>query len=202
MPFLQRLVEEIAKMEKSLEKRTDPATLQGWLDRQALLDLVHRYCRACDRRRFEDLADLYHADAIDDHGDMFRGPAPGFIRWLPGMMANFEATRHSISNALFAIEGDRADGELHAVAYHRTFGPDAQEIVIGGRYLDNYERRGDGIWRFAHRSLATDWVEVRRFDEAAWRSFAAAAPKGAAGPDDPSFQRLPLLVRELARPRG
>src|SRR5262249_12237721 len=102
-------------------------------------------------------------------------------------------------NALFVVDGDRADGELHAIAYHRTHGPNAQEVIIGGRYLDNYERRADGIWRFSHRSLATDWVEAKPVDEAAWQQVAAAAPKGLAAPDDPSYGRLPLLGRGLPR---
>jgi len=71
--------------------RISPATLQ------ALSELVHSYCRACDRRDFALVRTLYHDDAIDDHGAMFRGSVDEYVAWLPGVMANFEATVHSIT---------------------------------------------------------------------------------------------------------
>ena len=43
-------------------------TLQTLIDKQALAELVHSYCRACDRRDFALVRTLYHDDAIDDHG--------------------------------------------------------------------------------------------------------------------------------------
>jgi hypothetical protein len=42
--------------------------LQTLIDKQALHELVLRYCRACDRRDFALLRSLYHDEAIDDHG--------------------------------------------------------------------------------------------------------------------------------------
>ena len=60
------------------------------------------------------------------------------------------------------VRGEHAQGELYTVAYHRTHPPQAREIVIGGRYLDRYERRA-GVWKFLHRSLALDWCRVRRW---------------------------------------
>jgi hypothetical protein len=168
--------------------------LQAMLDKHQLHELVLTYCRASDRRDFALIRTLYHDDAIDDHGAMFSGPVDEFVAWLPGAMAQFEATQHSISNALFEVEGDRANGEIYALAYHRTHPPDAQEIVIGGRYLDRYERR-NGAWKFVHRSLALDWCNVRAVDPAAYRQFAAGAALGRPGADDPSYAELPLFRR-------
>lgn len=170
------------------------AALQAVLDKQALHELVLTYCRAADRRDFALMRTLYHDDAIDDHGEMFSGPVDDFIAWLPKAMAQFEATAHSISNTLFVVDGDRANGEIYALAYHRTHPPDAQEIVIGGRYLDRYERRG-GAWKFIHRSLALDWCNLRPVDPKAYRQFAAGAALGQAGADDPSYAQLPLFRR-------
>src|SRR5580658_4750031 len=99
--------------------------LQQLIDKQALHELVLRYCRACDRRDFAQLRTLYHDDAIDDHGAMFCGTADEYLAWLPAVMANFEATVHSISNALFEVRGEAAQGELYTVAYHRTRPPAA-----------------------------------------------------------------------------
>jgi hypothetical protein len=167
--------------------------LQTLIDKQALAELVYGYCRACDRRDFTLLRTLYHDDAIDDHGTMFRGSADEYVAWLPGVMANFEATVHSITNALFVVRRDDAQGELYTHAYHRTPAPDAREIVIGGRYLDRYARRG-GVWKFLHRSLALDWVRVAPVDARAYGEFAAGAPRGRTDASDPSYLALPFFA--------
>jgi len=168
--------------------------LQQLIDKQALHELVLRYCRACDRRDFVQLRALYHDDAIDDHGAMFRGTADEYLAWLPGVMANFEATVHSVANALFVLGGDAAQGEIYTVAYHRTHPPQPQDVVIGGRYLDHYERR-DGQWKFKRRALALDWCRVAPVDAAAYRQFAAGAPPGRADHEDPSYVALSYFSR-------
>jgi len=168
-------------------------TDQTLLDRVALTDLVMRYCRGCDRRDFALVRALYHDDAIDDHGAMFSGGPDEFVAWLPTVTAQWELTRHEISNSLFAIEGDRAEGEHLVRAWHRSHPPERREFIVHGRYLDRYERRG-GTWKFLHRSLVFDHGEVRTVDEAAMAQMGGDAPHGTSGRDDPSW-RLELLTR-------
>ena len=122
-------------------------TVQDVTDQFALRQLSWAYCHAIDRRDYGLLRTLYHDDAIDDHGDMFKGTPDEYVAWLPSMMANWAATVHSIGNMLFLVDGDSADGELQTVAYHRTVNKPEREIIAGGRYLDSYRKR-DGIWRF------------------------------------------------------
>jgi hypothetical protein len=162
------------------------------IDKQALKELVLKYCRACDRRDFCLLRTLYHDDAIDDHGAMFKGTADEYLAWLPGVLANFEATVHSLTNTLFEVRGDAAQGELYALAYHRTHRPAARDITIGGRYLDHYERRA-GEWKFLRRALALDFCQVTPVDAAAYREFAAGAPRGRTDRQDPSYLALPFF---------
>lgn len=169
-------------------------TLQTLLDKQALRDLVYTYCRACDRRDFRLLRTLYHDDAVDDHGSMFKGSADEFVAWIPRVMASFESTVHSISNALFIVQGTQAQGELYTTAYHRTPGPEGREIVIGGRYLDRYEQRG-GSWKFLHRALAMDWCRSTPVDAEAYRELAAGAPAGRTDAADPSYVALSFFAR-------
>jgi hypothetical protein len=173
--------------------------LQQLIDKQALHELVLTYCRACDRRDFVLLRTLYHDDAIDDHGAMFCGSADAYVAWLPGVLANFAATVHSVSNALFVVAGERAQGELYALAYHRTHAPQARDIVIGGRYLDHYERRA-GVWKFSRRSLALDFCRIETVNPAAYQEFAAGAPAGRTDLEDPSYLALPFFRREHSKP--
>ncbi len=164
------------------------------LDKQELHELVLTYCRGIDRQDFALVRTLYHDDAIDDHGDMFKGGPDAYVAWLPTIMKMWDATVHSLSNCLFKVAGDRAEGELYVVAYHRTHPPDAREIVVGGRYLDRYEKR-DGVWRFAHRSLAMDWCNVRDVNAADYETFAAGAVRGRHDSGDASYAELGMFGR-------
>ena len=162
------------------------------LDQMAIRDLVMRYCRGCDRRDFTLVRALYHDDAIDDHGSMFKGNPDDFVAWLPQAMAPWELTIHSISNSLFAVDGDYAEGEHHARAYHRTHPPERKEYIVHGRYLDKYARR-DGVWKFLHRSLVFDHGVIRDVDEVSFAQLSGDAAMGRADRDDPSWS-LPLLA--------
>lgn len=168
------------------------------LDRIALTDLVMRYCRGIDRRDYALVRSLYHDDAIDDHGTMFCGSADDFVAWLPGVMAHWEATIHSISNSLFAIDGDHAEGEHYAMAFHRSPAPNAQELIIWGRYLDRYERR-KGEWKFLRRALVFDHGTIRPVDAAGFATLSADAANGTADKRDPSWAMV--LLNGLS-PRG
>lgn len=155
-------------------------------DRHALYTLLMRYCRGCDRRDFPLVRSLYHDDAIDDHGTMFRGGPDAFVAWLPQAMAPWELTIHSISNSLFEIAGDYAEGEHLVRAWHRTPPPDRREYIVYGRYLDRYEKRS-GVWKFLHRTLLFDHGEIRQVDEAAMAQLGADAAQGSADRLDPSW---------------
>jgi SnoaL-like domain len=78
--------------------------------------------------------------------------------------------------------------------HHRTPPPAARAVVIGGRYLDRYERRG-GSWKFARRALALDWCRIDPVDPAADREFAAGAPAGRPDGQDPSYRVLEMFRR-------
>lgn len=165
---------------------------EALLDRIALTDLVMRYCRGIDRRDFALVRSLYHDDAIDDHGAMFSGSADAYVAWLPEAMAGLDCTIHSITNSLYAIDGDMAEGEHVVQAFHRTSPPDRRELIILGRYLDRYERRG-GQWKFLHRRLVFDHSYSRPVDEAGIDEARHDAPNGAADRSDPSWS-MPLIA--------
>lgn len=161
--------------------------------RECLRQLVHAYSRACDRRDFALLRSLYHDDALEEHGDMFTGSPDEYIAWLQSALANWSATAHYVTNSVFAVEGDHAEGETYKINYHRTL-DGRREIITGSRSLDRFAKR-NGEWRFLGRCVTLDWAHQRDASTEAYESFAAASPHGRAGPDDLSYQRLPLLAR-------
>jgi hypothetical protein len=184
---------------------SDPVTLaphaisiQQACDRQALQHLAVAYSHAIDRRDYELLRSLYHDDAIDDHRPFYTGSADGYVAWLPSMMASWAATSHRIVSMLFLIDGEDAEGELAATAWHRTL-DGTRDFVAHGRYVDRYSKRA-GVWRFAHRAFILDWSEEHTV--AAADDFGTdGVATGRSGGDDPVYSLLPMFGADRSRRR-
>ncbi|MCA0448237.1 MAG: nuclear transport factor 2 family protein [Proteobacteria bacterium] len=164
------------------------------LARDALRRLVTAYSRAIDRRDMAMLRSLYHDDACERHGRMFAGGPDAYVTWVEEALSKYAMTSHYVTNTSFFIEGDRGEGEIYKINYHRTHGPQAQETITGSRSFDIYRREG-GCWRFQSRDIALDWATTRAVDESAYRDSAAASPPGQAGAADPSY----LLLHHFSR---
>lgn len=168
-------------------------TLETLAARASISDALARYCHGIDRCDAETLASAYWPEAIDDHGS---GPVPvaEFIdRVIPALKA-MTATMHAISNMMIEIDGDRARVETYCTAYHQIPGEDGRarvEMVVGGRYLDRFERRGKD-WRIIERVYVMDWNRnAPSSQELAGGLYDTLLVRGARHPDDPwdGFQR-------------
>ena len=135
-----------------------PATERELVAKQACLDTLARYARGVDRCDPALVASTYHPDATDDHGG-YRGDAAGFVEWVePTVMRTFTCTMHKLGNCLIELEGDQAFAETYAVAHH-VLGEAAEptDMVMGVRYLDRLEDRGEGF-KIADRRMSFEWV--------------------------------------------
>ena len=134
--------------------------LQELLDKNAIRELVHLYCRAADRHDHELMRSLYHDDAIDDHGSFFKGLAMDFIDKLPEIQAPMEILHHNVTTHNIELAGDKAEGETYILAFHKVATPTGSfDLLIGGRYFDKYEKR-NGLWKFSHRAVVADWANL------------------------------------------
>jgi hypothetical protein len=178
-------------MDAALERQ-----LHELLDKQALYELINAYFSAADRHDHVRMRALYHEDAIDDHGHFFKGPAMAFIDKLPEIQAGMEILHHSATTINLKLDGDRAEGEVYVLAFHKAKnGAQGLDVLIGGRYFDHYEKRA-GIWKFSRRAIVADWAYVN--DPSAVRldhPFLAGAHIGKPGPVDPSYGFFSLLRR-------
>ena len=132
-----------------------PAEVQQLLDRQAILDCIHRYSRALDRHDDEMLASCFHPDAIDNHGEWV-GDLEAFVEWANHDVHDpYAAHTHNISCHFAEIDGDVAHTESYVIFILRH--KDGEQVKVGGgRYLDRLERRS-GDWKIALRHLVLDW---------------------------------------------
>lgn len=133
------------------------SNIDAMLSRQTLEELLTAYCRGVDRGDSGLLASIFHDDATVITG-AFNGPAQDFAREIVrGVAETSVRVFHSINNVWLEVAGDKAVGECYALAVQTVNGPDGMlDILVGGRYLDRFERR-DGVWKIAQHTFVLDW---------------------------------------------
>jgi hypothetical protein len=152
--------------------------LQELLDKEAINDLLIRWCRGVDRLDEELILSCYHPDAYDDHG-MVRGSPAELVTWLKTTADRVAFMEHKLSNVYLEIDGDVAFGECYS-ALHLQQGDIFGEAY--SRFIDRFERR-DGEWRIARRRVTLEWASPELgFD----RSHFVA---GRRDRGDPSYER-------------
>jgi hypothetical protein len=130
-------------------------TIRVLADRQAIHDCLMTYCRAVDRLDRELLLEVYHPDAVEDHG-VFVGDREGFADWVIGYHARAQhGTQHVITNHVCDLDGDVAHCETYYM--FAAMNVDGSPLTLtGGRYIDRFERR-EGRWAIALRKVVSDW---------------------------------------------
>lgn len=88
----------LADLERKLEELSD---------REAIRNIIHRYCRAADRCDLEAFKACYWPDGHDDHG-FFGGNAHAFCDYVIPVLRKIEASIHAITNTVIDLKGDKA----------------------------------------------------------------------------------------------
>jgi hypothetical protein len=135
------------------------ASLRRLIDKDEIIDLVHRYSYCVDHRLYDEVVELFTEDCVVDYG-------PGFppvrsrsrLRQMFGHPnGGFVATSHHNANVLVTFEDDdHASVRTSVYAWHRR--PDGGTPRVWGYYHDSVVRLPDG-WRIAGRQLRTLGVE-------------------------------------------
>ena len=157
------------------------------LSRQALHELMTAYCRGADRGDAPLLASVFHPDArvVASGKD---GTATDFVASTVATLRGMQRSFHALSNEWFSIDGDTAVGECYVIAVLTTPGGDAaQDMLIGGRYIDRFERRA-GTWKIAEHVFMQDWnitqPTTARFNDEFYGSLKL---RGGFAPEDPIY---------------
>ncbi|QVQ52779.1 nuclear transport factor 2 family protein [Spiractinospora alimapuensis] len=127
-------------------------------DREAIRDVLYRYCRAVDRADTALLKDCYWPDGFDDHG-FFGGNAMEFCDYITPLLRETTATTHAMSNPIIDLDGDTARVESQVDVLHRLQSESGDLIYewIQCRYLDEFAKR-EGEWRILSRAVVTDGI--------------------------------------------
>lgn len=130
--------------------------------KQAITEVIHRYCRAMDRMDAELALSCWHEGGTDDHSPLYAGTAEGFVEWVWGVHAGMEVIRHVVTNALIELDGDEAGAESYwTVTLRMEKDGELYDVIGGGRYVDNFECI-DGRWAIRHRQSLHDWDRVEK----------------------------------------
>ncbi|MDQ0271174.1 nuclear transport factor 2 family protein [Cytobacillus purgationiresistens] len=164
---------------------TIPTDLERIIAKQEIQDLCYRYARGADRLDAESWASAFWEDGT------FNQPQSdvainSYANQLVGTMDKFfELTHHINGNILINFDNKNyATTEVYFQAFHLTKADasieelrfiigdkrlselsyvdgDTFEILVGGRYLDQVERREE-VWKIKYRRLIFDYTTVRR----------------------------------------
>ena len=136
----------------------EPA-LQNILDREQIRCCIAQLARGEDRRDAALICASYWPDSATDYG-VFKGTFDEYLAWVvPGADA-IANTQHHVGQSHIELARDSAKVETQVISYHRIdYGNgDEHDVVIGGRYLDTFEKR-DGNWRIFSRNMLYDWYQ-------------------------------------------
>ena len=170
-------------------------------DREAIRDVIAAYAHAIDRRRWDMMAGLFHADATFGFGTL-QGDWRSFVEQARAIIDPCLVTQHQLGQVSFGFEsGSVCHTETYMTAMHtippgypatEVF-PDKGAIYsagIAGRYVDRFEQRG-GEWRIAHRTGLYDWREFREVEGVDL----SEVPEGACGYHDDRDPSTPVVAR-------
>ncbi|HEX7096302.1 MAG TPA: nuclear transport factor 2 family protein [Acidimicrobiales bacterium] len=161
--------------------------LRELLDKQAIHEVVLRYCRGIDRCDREMVRDCYWPEAIDEHGS-FTGTRDEYVAWVfDRMLPRYAFTTHHVMNNLVEVDGDRARSETYGISTHRAApGHDNPDLETAFRYVDDFERR-DGEWRIARRTCTLEWTRV--IEPESWFDASPRHRRGMRDRSDPVYWR-------------
>lgn len=164
-------------------------------DKDAIRDVIHRYCRSADRCDLQGFKSCYWEDGFDDHG-FYGGSGQGLGDYVIPVLAQIDSSLHAITNTIIDLDGDRAFVESQWSVIHRLKKPDGDFLDFwhNGRYLDIFEKRS-GEWRIHTRTIVADMDRLLRTKDMRRVMGPPEAPssannrplQGARAPNDPVF---------------
>lgn len=127
--------------------------LDQLVQRQAIIDVMHAYCRCADQNHNDEQAALFAEDGVADWGrGELRGRAE-ISAFLAQALSKYAATSHHVSNIeIDFVDDDHATATSYVIAWHRHVDDELEDFTLLGRYDDEWVRTAEG-WRFARRGL-------------------------------------------------
>jgi hypothetical protein len=128
------------------------------VDRAAIVDLTHIYCRALDTKDWSLLDHVFAEDAFAYLIEDLSGRSAIKER-TERALKSMDRTQHVVSNHEIVVNGDTARCRCYLQAQHvRKAAHGGSKFMIAGIYEDELIRTHAG-WRIAFRRLTTTWSD-------------------------------------------
>jgi 3-phenylpropionate/cinnamic acid dioxygenase small subunit len=129
-------------------------------EKDAIRELMARYCFHFDNGEFDAWLDLFTPDGAFDLGAMgrFGGRASlqKFLKSIP-LTNGLPMLKHCVMNTIVSVAGDRATAHSYVVVVR---GGEQVAVSIAGRYEDQLAKTGSA-WRFTERKVHLDLMGKR-----------------------------------------
>jgi SnoaL-like domain len=137
---------------------------------EEIRQLKYRYLRCVDLKRWDEIADVFTADASADYGThAVRGELSlhgrdQIVGYLRDNLGPEIITVHRCGQPEITINGDKATGTW---SFEDTVIARAHRVWIRGAafYEDSYERGADGRWRISHTGYRRIYETLSSFDD-------------------------------------
>ena len=124
-------------------------------DKDAIRDVLARYCFHFDLGEFEEWLQLFTEDGVFEvHGMgrfVGRNQLRAFLGAIP-LVDGLPMLKHCAMNEIIVVDGDRAEVRSYVLV---VGGESEVRVGVAGRYEDQL-RRANGAWRFAERRAHLD----------------------------------------------
>ncbi|MGH7917135.1 MAG: nuclear transport factor 2 family protein [Candidatus Binataceae bacterium] len=128
-------------------------------EKEAVRDLMSRYCFYIDNCEFDKFAALFTEDAQFEAGPLGkltgRDAIREFIAAAVPKRGEGPARKHCTFNHVITIDGDEARADSYIVVLRESDGGNGVMAALAGRYEDMIVKR-DGQWRFRLRKIHFD----------------------------------------------
>jgi hypothetical protein len=137
--------------------------------------LKYRYLRCVDLKLWDEIGDVFTADATADYGTpsagrpLNLGSRDEIVTFLRDSLGNGIITLHSAGQPEIDVDGDSASGIWR---FEDTVIATDFKVVITGAafYEDTYRRCDDGAWRISHTGYQRIYEATMSLDDlASWK---------------------------------
>ncbi|MFI5043809.1 MAG: nuclear transport factor 2 family protein [Acidimicrobiales bacterium] len=136
------------------------SVVQRLLDKDEVIDLVHRYSYCVDHRLYDEVVSMFTEACVVDYGPGVSPPIHGRLalrKMFGHPSSGYLATSHHNANILVTFDDDdHANVRTSVYAWHQR--RDLTTPRLSGYYHDTVERGPDG-WLIATRQLCVLGVE-------------------------------------------
>ena len=149
---------------------------------EKIRQLKYKYLRCVDLKLWDEIGDVFTADATADYGTPSAGrpldlkSRDDIVGFLRDSLGNGIITLHAAGQPEIAIDGDTATGTWRFT--DTVIVPDFKVVISGAAfYEDTYRRDEDGQWRMSHTGYVRIFESTMSLDD--WPSWKLTANRWA-----------------------